>query len=677
MKNRTVPCVLILAALLCLFASPALAEGKVDRVDCDASRKYVGETVDFSITTSGMDEGDTVQIGVVKDSTDFLGMFFASEPSFSYTFYEAGSYSFSFSVEGQSTPVTRTLIAVQGVESITSAWPSYSLETTDTAVIETTLYPETAYDKTVSYASSDPSVATVDDGGLVTAVSAGSCVIRATAGGGRNVYVDIPVTVTEKAFGFNGVISTFNFPVPVDPSDPVNYGEIGQSADFILDYYLAGEESASVKMNVYRNGVHTYSSGWKDDRTEFSYTFPAEGSYEIEFLLENPMGDRQATERVKDIFIRPAPQSITLPFTDWEIGYQSVMLFPEVTVEPALANQEVTWRVSGGNAISLSNPLDGEACIYAQAEGTCVLTCSSAVNPSVSASITVSVDPVQEIRANDFPLGDTLQVGVPYEFTAQVYGQSVSGVSWTIELRDEDLNLIDSGRTLSHTFEGPGNYVLQLRVRKGSGSENLIVYPVTITSPEITYPVDELVLSTGRGVNSIYLGAGFMRWDYTAEHPLQEDQVSWRVQDSTVASIDRNGYIRARRPGSTVVTAEYFGFEYTLNVRVVSAMTVLKIPEGTTIIAPEAFLGTDADILVLPAGIEMIGSRAFAGMDSLKYVIMEAGDVSCAVAENAFGARSGILASYFPEDEWDDWDTYIDSRYPDWSFMSAASWNIQ
>ena len=56
-----------------------------------------------------------------------------------------------------------------------------SLEEGDTALLTATVLPEDADDRTVSWSSSNPSVATVE-GGLVTALAEGMATITATAG---------------------------------------------------------------------------------------------------------------------------------------------------------------------------------------------------------------------------------------------------------------------------------------------------------------------------------------------------------------------------------------------------------------------------------------------------------------------------------------------------------------
>ncbi|MBQ7646338.1 MAG: Ig-like domain-containing protein [Clostridia bacterium] len=57
------------------------------------------------------------------------------------------------------------------------------------------IIPFDAYDKTVTWSSSDKFVAKVDEDGIVTAISAGEAVITAKANGGQDVYATCKITV--------------------------------------------------------------------------------------------------------------------------------------------------------------------------------------------------------------------------------------------------------------------------------------------------------------------------------------------------------------------------------------------------------------------------------------------------------------------------------------------------
>ena len=91
---------------------------------------------------------------------------------------------------------------VQPVTSISLNRSSVNLEALETLQLTASVYPDNAADKSVSWSSSDESVASVDDSGLVTAHARGKATITVTALGGNNVSRSCTVTVTN-----NGVLA--------------------------------------------------------------------------------------------------------------------------------------------------------------------------------------------------------------------------------------------------------------------------------------------------------------------------------------------------------------------------------------------------------------------------------------------------------------------------------------
>lgn len=150
----------------------------------DKLNMYKGEKVVGS-AERGENGKATVTIDNLKANTD----------------YAAGTYQVTFSNEnGESekvdVPAFKTKpIAVTGV---TLDKTTLSLQEGATGNLVATVAPSTATDKTVTFASSDAEVATVDNTGKVTAVKAGNADITVTTKDG-NKTAKCTLTVTEPA----------------------------------------------------------------------------------------------------------------------------------------------------------------------------------------------------------------------------------------------------------------------------------------------------------------------------------------------------------------------------------------------------------------------------------------------------------------------------------------------
>jgi|GEM_PF-1080979 len=91
------------------------------------------------------------------------------------------------------------------VTSISISAGKTSLVEGDTETFTATVLPQEADNKDITWASSDTNVATVDQGGNVTAVKAGTVKITATAKDASSVYGSVDITVTAKTISVSDV----------------------------------------------------------------------------------------------------------------------------------------------------------------------------------------------------------------------------------------------------------------------------------------------------------------------------------------------------------------------------------------------------------------------------------------------------------------------------------------
>ncbi|MBO5088175.1 MAG: Ig-like domain-containing protein [Lachnospiraceae bacterium] len=97
---------------------------------------------------------------------------------------------------------------LQPVEQILLNYKSYDLMNGETIQLNATVLPESAFDKTLRWCSSDDAVATVSDTGLVTALKFGSANITCIATDRNECIATCKITVTEKMISVSLVQSS-------------------------------------------------------------------------------------------------------------------------------------------------------------------------------------------------------------------------------------------------------------------------------------------------------------------------------------------------------------------------------------------------------------------------------------------------------------------------------------
>ncbi|MCQ2607212.1 MAG: Ig-like domain-containing protein [Bacteroidales bacterium] len=195
-----------------VVATAADAEG-VESNECEVT--IVEETIEVSkITasisavevTAGDTKGSTITISYSPANTtqtDYT--LFASTSCFSYTDNGDGSFTVignqggtaTLTIRSASNPSISTEITVTVIEKVKNITISGSqmLNVGDVAQLSAVAGEATATDKTVTWSSNDPSIATVSETGYVTAKGAGMVQITATAKDGSGVSNSIYITV--------------------------------------------------------------------------------------------------------------------------------------------------------------------------------------------------------------------------------------------------------------------------------------------------------------------------------------------------------------------------------------------------------------------------------------------------------------------------------------------------
>lgn len=100
---------------------------------------------------------------------------------------------------------TCTVTVIQLATSIALSQTTAELTAGETLQLTATVQPENATDRTVTWTSSDPAIATVDATGLVTAVAVGTATVTATTTDGTALTASCQVTVSQPEVQVGGL----------------------------------------------------------------------------------------------------------------------------------------------------------------------------------------------------------------------------------------------------------------------------------------------------------------------------------------------------------------------------------------------------------------------------------------------------------------------------------------
>jgi len=184
---------------------------------------------------------------------------------------EATGKELNITVAAPTTPVT----------GITLSATSLSLETGKSAKLTATVTPSDASDKSVSWTSSDGSIASVDNAGNVKAVSAGTCTITATTSN-PNITATCQVTVTDPSpttVSVTGINTTSPTSVSI---------EKGKTATLSVSVAPSNATNKTVSWSSDDTSVATVSNGIVTGKAVGTAVISAttqDGSYSVSFTV--------------------------------------------------------------------------------------------------------------------------------------------------------------------------------------------------------------------------------------------------------------------------------------------------------------------------------------------------------------------------------------------------------
>ena len=389
------------------------------------------------------------------------------------------------------------------VVSISIDKTSIQLKVGETMTLSATVNPSNASDKTVTWYSSDASVATVEDG-KVTAIKIGTATIKAKAGD-KTATCSITIVPTEV------------FSITLDKSSASL--KVGETVTLIA---TVGPEDATDKTVTWTTSdatVATVSNGVVTAKKLGTATITAKA------------GEKTAT---CSITVIPTPvTSVTLSNTSASLKVGETVTL-SATVNPSDATDKtVTWTTSDATVATVSNGV-----VTAKKLGTATIT-AKAGDKTATCSITVIPTPVTSVTLSK--TSASLKVGETVTLTATVNPSDATDKTVTWTTSDATVATVSNGVV---TAKKIGTATITAKAGEKTASCTITVIPTPVTS--VTLSKTSASLKVGETVT---LAATVNPSDAT------DKTVTWTTSDATVATVS-NGVVTAKKIGTATITAK-------------------------------------------------------------------------------------------------------------------------
>ena len=348
---------------------------------------------------------------------------------------------------GQTTPSQPQVVAVS---SVSLDKTSVSLNVGESVTLAATVKPDNATNKTVSWSSSNASVASVDASGKVSAVAEGTATITAKAG---DKTATCSVTVKKSVVAVSSIT--------LDKSS-LELTE-GETATLVATVKPDNATDKTVTWTSDKASVATVDASGK-------VTAKAEGTATITAKA----GDKTATCSVtvkKNVI---AVESVTLDITSTILNTGETLTLT-ATVKPDNATDKtVTWSSSNSSVATV----DANGKVTAVAQGTAIVTAKAGDKTATCTVIVMKTDiPVESITLDKYYL--ELTEGETGTITATVKPDNATNktVTWsssnpTIAAVDQNgiVTALQSGEVIISAKAGAWTASCMVRVKKKSTS---------------------------------------------------------------------------------------------------------------------------------------------------------------------------------------------------------------
>ncbi|MEH6956385.1 Ig-like domain-containing protein [Neobacillus drentensis] len=367
-------------------------------------------------------------------------------------------------------------------KSITLNKSSLSLMINRTAQVKATVAPNTAINKSVSWTSSNPAIATVDANGNVKAVKEGSTTITATAKGDPSIQKSINVTVTK-----------------VVPTSL----KLSRAA-----LNITANQTVRVSATVAPTDAENKTVVWKSSNTAVA-TVDSAGN-----IKGNANGSAVVTATASDnakvfktVLVRVSTKTVKVSKTRLSVTAGKTAVLTANVSPSDSTDKTVKWKSSNTKIVTV----DRNGKIYAKRKGTAIVTAS--VNHARVVKVKVTVTPPVMARSVKINKSSTiLYKGQTLTLTATVSPSNVTDK--TVKWKSSNTRVAKVDRYGKVTAVGAGTAKITAKTTNGKWTA------ATIKVPYVKYlsagnwkagkdlPAGRYQITTSSGSGNLFIGIG-------------------------------------------------------------------------------------------------------------------------------------------------------------------------
>ena len=399
------------------------------------------------------------------------------------------------------------------VESVSIDPSSMALTEDDTKQLTAVISPSNASIKTVTWKSLDPKYATVDENGVVTAVSAGMATISVTTDDGKKT-ANCHVTVKAKIIPVTGV-----------------------SLDHTSLTLIEGE-SETLTATVAPENATDKSVTWKSSNTSVAavsssgvVTAKAAGVATITVTTNDGSKTAQCnvTVSVPVSGVSLDKTSLTLPVGDTQTL--------TATVSPSNASDKsVAWS-SGNTSVAT---VSSTGVVTAKAAGTTTITVTTKDGGKTATCNVTVVIPVTGVSLDQTSL--TMVAGDNRTLTATVSPSDATDKSVTWSSSNTSVATVSSTGVV--TAKAGGSATITVTTNDGGKTASC---SVTVSVPVTGVSLNKTSLTLSEGDTQTLTAT-------VSPTTATDKEVSWASDNETVATVTSSGAIVAKNAGTAVIT---------------------------------------------------------------------------------------------------------------------------